>query len=62
MTAVVRLNDRSSVHSNTAGGTGGGVFVAAMLAVFHLLDASSVSGNSPNNVCYADWPGSPGCI
>ena len=58
---VVRLNDRSSIHTNTAGGNGGGVFIAAMFAVFDLLDASSVSGNSPNNVCSADWPGSPGC-
>ena len=49
--SVVRLNDRSSVHSNTAGGNGGGVFIAAMFAVFELLDDSSVSGNSPNNVC-----------
>ncbi len=60
--SVVRLNDGSSVHSNTAGGSGGGVFIAAMFAVFDLLDDSSVSGNSPNNVCSADWPGSPGCI
>ena len=60
--SVVRLNDASSVHRNTAGGNGGGVFIAAIFAVFDLLDASSVSGNSPNNVCSADWPGSPGCI
>ena len=60
--SVMRLNDESSVHSNTAGGIGGGVFIAAMFAVFDLLDDSSVSGNSPNNVCSADWPGSPGCI
>ena len=59
--SVVRLNDRSSVHRNTAGGNGGGVFIAAIFAVFDLLDASSVSDNSPNNVCSADWPGSPGC-
>ena len=59
--SVVRLNDTSSVHRNTAGGNGGGVFIAAMFAVFQLLDDSSVSGNSPNNVCYADFPGSPGC-
>ena len=59
--SVVRLNDGSSVHSNTAGVSGGGVFIAAMFAVFQLLDDSSVSGNSPNNVCYADFPGSPGC-
>ena len=59
--SVVRLNDRSSVHGNTAVGSGGGVFIAAMFAVFQLLDDSSVSGNSPNNVCYADFPGSPGC-
>ena len=57
----MRLHDGSTVHSNTAGGSGGGVFIAAMFAVFDLLDASSVSGNSPNNVCSADWPGSPGC-
>ena len=59
--SVVRLHDASSVHSNTAGVSGGGVFIAAMFAVFELLDASSVTDNSPNNVCSADWPGSPGC-
>ena len=59
--SVVRLNDGSTVHSNTAVGSGGGVFIAAMFAVFDLLDESSVSGNSPNDVCSADWPGSPGC-
>ena len=59
--SVVRLNEGSSVHSNTAGGTGGGVFIAAMFAVFERLNAGSVSGNSPDNVCSADWPGSPGC-
>jgi predicted outer membrane repeat protein len=59
--SVVRLNDTSSVHSNSAGGNGGGVFIAAMFAVFELLDAGSITGNSPNNVCSADWPGSPGC-
>jgi hypothetical protein len=57
----VELHDTSSIHHNTAGGSGGGVFISAMFAVFALLDASSVSDNSPNNVCRADWPGSPGC-
>ncbi len=58
--SVVRLKDGSSVHGNNAG-SGGGVFIAAIFGVFELLDASSVSGNSPNNVCHADFPGSPGC-
>ena len=56
----MRLNDRSSVHSNTAADNGGGVFVEIM-ASFALLDASSVSGNSPNNVCRFDEFGSLSC-
>ena len=57
--SVVRLNDTSSVHSNTAGGNGGGVFIAAMFAVFDLLDASSVTGNSPNKYEAPTGPARP---
>ena len=53
----VRVNDQSSVNSNTAADNGGGVFVEQM-ASFALLDASSVSGNLPNNVCRFDEFGS----
>ena len=60
VTASVELNDRSSIHSNTAGDNGGGVFVEIM-ASFALLDASSVSDNSPNNVCRFDEFGSLSC-
>jgi len=60
--SVVVLNDQSSVRQNTAGGDGGGVYIVAMFGVFEMNDSSSVSGNSPNNVCQAPWPGSLGCI
>jgi hypothetical protein len=47
----VELHDTSSIHHNTARGDGGGVFILAMMAAFTLYDASSVSDNSPNDVC-----------
>jgi predicted outer membrane repeat protein len=49
--SIVVLNAQASIHHNSAGGSGGGVFVASVMAALLLNGGSSISGNTPNDVC-----------